>query len=185
VRNLYRVSIILLSLATIYSCKQESITKVPKEAEGYRPIYGDPATIKEVKSEPAKPVGSPGKIYYKGGYIFQVDEGTGIHIVNTANPSQAGRVGFISIKGCHEIAITGNYLFTNNLSDLITVDISDFSKPKVVKRISNAFTTSNTELSTNTELPPERGYFECPDKNKGIVVGWRKEMLQYPKCSNF
>ncbi|MEJ7683183.1 MAG: hypothetical protein WKG06_36070 [Segetibacter sp.] len=112
----------LLSLATICGCEPESITKVPKEAEGYKPVYADPATIKEVKYEPAKPVANAGKIYYKGGYIFQVDEGTGIHIVNAANPSQAGRVGFISIKGCHEIAIKGNYLFTNNLSDLITVD---------------------------------------------------------------
>lgn len=167
----------LLSLATMYGCEPDSVIKVPKEAEGYRPIYADPATIKEVKYESAKPVASAGKIYYKGGYIFQVDEGTGIHIVNAANPSQASRVGFISIKGCHEIAITGNHLFTNNLSDLITVDISDFSKPVVVKRIANAFTA--------TELPPGRGYFECPDKNKGIITGWRKEMLQSPKCSNF
>lgn len=169
----------LLLVATIYGCEAESVTKVPKEAEGYKPIYADPATIQEVKYETAKPVTNAGKIYYKGGYIFQIDEGTGIHIVNTANPSQARRVGFISIKGCHEIAITGNYLFTNNLSDLITVDISDFSKPKVVKRIVHAFTL------TNMELPPERGYFECPDQNKGTVIGWRKEMLQYPKCSNF
>ena len=169
----------LLSLTTIYGCEQESITKVPKEAEGYRPIYGDPATVKEVKYEAAKPVASAGKIYYKGGYIFQVDEGTGIHIVNAANPSQAGRVGFISIKGCHEISIKGNYLFTNNLSDLITIDISDFSKLKVAKRIDNAF------ILTNAELPPESRYFECPDKNKGIIIGWRKDMLQYPKCSNF
>jgi hypothetical protein len=102
--------------------------------------------------------------------------------VDAANPSQAGRVGFISIYGCHEIAITGNFLFTNSLSDLITVDISDFSQPKVVKRIANAFTLANT---INTELPPARGYFECPDKNKGIIIAWRKEMLQSPKCSNF
>ena len=102
--------------------------------------------------------------------------------MNAANPSQTSRVGFISIKGCHEIAITGNYLFTNNFSDLITVDISDFWQPKVVKRIANAFTLSNT---INKELPPARGYFECPDPNKGIITGWRKEMLQSPKCSNF
>ncbi len=169
----------LLGLATIYGCEQESVTKVPKEAEGYRPVYADPATIKEVKYEAAKPVANAGKIYYKGGYIFQIDEGSGIHVVNAADPSQAGRVGFISIKGCHEIAIIGNYLFTNNFSDLITVDISDLSQPKVVKRIANAFTV------TNTDLPPARGYFECPDPNKGIITGWRKEMLQSPKCSNF
>lgn len=49
VRNLYSVSLLLLSLAAIYGCEPESITKVPKEAEGYKPIYADPATVKEVK----------------------------------------------------------------------------------------------------------------------------------------
>lgn len=178
-RNVLNILIIVLGLATMYGCEPESVTKVPKEAEGYRPVYADPATVKEVKYEPAKPVANAGKIYYKGGYIFQVDEGTGIHVVNAVNPPQTRRVGFISIKGCHEIAITGNYLFTNNLSDLITVDISDFSQPKVAKRLANAFAV------TNTDLPPERGYFECPDHNKGIIIGWRKEMLHSPKCSNF
>ncbi len=77
------------------------------------------------------------------------------------------------------LTIAGNYLFTNNLSDLITIDITDFTKPQVVKRIANAFTF------INSELPPARGYFECPDKTKGVVVGWHKEMLESPKCSNF
>lgn len=174
----------LLSLATLCGCKQESVTRVPKEADGYQPIYADPASVKEVKYEAAKPVAEAGKIYYKGGYIFQVDEGTGIHVVDAKDPAKAVRIGFISIKGCHEVAIAGNYLFTNNLSDLITVNISDLSKPKVVKRIDNAFNL-NAFTQNYAELPPERGYFECPDKNKGIVVGWRKAKLQSPKCSNF
>jgi hypothetical protein len=152
---------------------------VPRETEGYKPIYADPALVKEVTYKTATNVTNAGKIYYKNGYIFQVDEGSGIHILNATNPSQTTRIGFISIIGCQEIAITGNYLFTNNVSDLITVDISDYTKPKVVKRVANAFSVNNNEL------PPERGYFECPDPKKGVIVGWRKEKLQYPKCSNF
>lgn len=67
------------------------LPKVPKEAEGYKPVYADPATVEEVKYEAAKPVADAGKIYYKGGYIFQIDLGTGIHIVDAANPSKPGR----------------------------------------------------------------------------------------------
>jgi hypothetical protein len=163
----------------MYGCEPEPFTKVPKEAEGYKPIYADPALVKEVTYKAAIPVTKAGKIYYKGGYIFQVDQGSGIHVINATNPSQTTRIGFISINGCQEIAITGNYLFTNNLHDLITVDISDFTKPQVVKRIAGAFSLNNNEL------PPARGYFECPDPKKGVIIGWRKEMLQSPKCSNF
>jgi hypothetical protein len=153
--------------------------KVPREAEGYKPIYADPSLAKEVKYQSARTVTNAGKIYYKGGYIFQVDQGTGIHIVNATDPSQADRIGFIAINGCQEIAIAGNYLFTNNLTDLITVDISDYTQPKVVKRIANSFSLSNNEL------PPVRGFFECPDKSKGVVIGWAKATLKFPKCSNF
>ncbi|HEX8332420.1 MAG TPA: hypothetical protein VF622_07335 [Segetibacter sp.] len=178
-KNILRISLLFFSFVAMYGCEPEPFTKVPKEAEGYKPIYADPALVKEVTYKAAIPVTKAGKIYYKGGYIFQVDQGSGIHVINATNPSQTTRIGFISINGCQEIAITGNYLFTNNLHDLITVDISDFTKPQVVKRIAGAFSLNNNEL------PPARGYFECPDPKKGVIIGWRKEMLQSPKCSNF
>ena len=170
--------LVLLAIAST-SCDSKSVVDIPRDAEGYKPIYAATSTLKEVSYEPAKSIVIPGKIYYRGGYIFQVDNGTGIHILNAQNPSAAKRIGFISIKGCNEIAITGNHLFTNNYADLITVDITDFTTPKVVKRVEGAFDVSDNEL------PPERGFFECPDNSKGVIIGWRKEMLQSPKCSNF
>jgi hypothetical protein len=179
VKRIFTIPFVLFTVAIYSACQPESAIRIPKEAEGYKPIYADPAIASVVKYESAKPVVNAGKIYYKSGYIFQVDEGTGIHILDATNPAQTSRIGFISIRGCQELAITGNYLFTNNLTDLITVDISDYTKPQVVKRVANAFSLNNNEL------PPGRGYFECPDSKKGVIIGWRKETLQFPKCSNF
>jgi hypothetical protein len=150
----------------------------PSNVLGYKPIYSKNPVTTDVSFKTNQPVQHAGKIYLYNKYIFQVDNGTGIHIIDAAIPSQASRSGFIQVDGCQEISISGHYLYTNNMADLIVIDIADYTHPVLVKRMTHTFNFS----ADQTELPPGKGYFECPDASKGKVVGWYQDTLAQATC---
>ena len=148
-----------------------------KEILGYVPAYGSLADLTEVKSEPAKPIVNAGKIYLYQNYTFQIENGEGIHIINSTDPSNPQKIGFIKVKGCSEISVKNNILYTDNHRDLVGINISNINAIQVVSRLEKVFP------GTNQEYPPAEGvFFECVDPAKGAVIGWTEKMLTNPKC---
>jgi len=84
----------------------------------------------------------------------------------------------LKIPAASELAIKSNYLYTNNMDDLVVFDLSNITSPHLVNRINGAFP------QISQKYPPFNGvYFECPDPSKGIVVGWEEKLLnETPKC---
>jgi hypothetical protein len=140
---------------------------------GYSPVYGSSTDMLVVKSESPQKIVNAGKIYQYGNYTFQMENGEGIHIINTSSRS---KLGFIRVKGCSEISIRNNILYTDNFRDLVSIDISNINDVKVVDRLSTVFP------GINQEYPPYMGYFECVDPSKGTVIGWTQKVLTNPKC---
>lgn len=148
-----------------------------KEILGYAPVYGSLLDLTEVKSEMSKPFVNAGKIYKYAQYTFQIENGEGIHVINSSNPSAAQKIAFIKVKGCSEISIKNNILYTDNYRDLIGINISNINAVQVVSRLEKVFP------GTNQEYPPVDGvFFECADPAKGTVIGWTQKMLTNPKC---
>jgi len=128
---------------------------------GSKPVYAAESVAKQIIYDPQKhPILRSGNIYAFGNFIFQVDIGRGIHVIDNTLPSNADRIGFITVKGCEQISIKGAYLYTNSYADLVTLDISDPIKMRVLTRIPNAF----PEFLYNYPLaePEESGYYTCP-----------------------
>jgi hypothetical protein len=148
-----------------------------KNIQGYRPIYDDVATLDTIQFRSSQPVVHPGKIVTKDQYIFQLEDGIGIHIIDAGIPAQAKRVGFIKVSGCQDLALNSHYLYTNHLADLVAIDIADYTHPMVANRSVFAF-----NISDHSAVPPEAGYFECPDITKGKVVGWYLDTIPEPGC---
>jgi hypothetical protein len=145
--------------------------------QGFSPIYLQPGQVEEIKSLVVQPTVNDGKIYAYQNYIFQNEQYKGFHIIDNSNPANATKIGFLNIPLSTEISIKGNYLYTNNVSDLVVIDISNIANPVLVKRVKNAFPI------IDQNYPPVSGsYFDCVDKSKGIVVGWESKTLQSPKC---
>ena len=161
----------------LFSCTRTSDEISIGRTTTYRPVYLTADRASEIKMEAAKPITSPGKIYAFGNFIYENDINTGIHIINIADRSKPVKVAFINIPLCTEVAVKGNHLYTNNLSDLITFDITDPVNPVLVKRIKNAF------RMPNQKYPPFNNVaFECPDESKGVVVKWEEAEVKNPKC---
>jgi hypothetical protein len=157
-----------------------SCDPVPREdfaVMGYAPVYATNQAATSVSNEAIRSTTHPGKIYAYGNYLFQVEQNEGIHIIDNSNQQQAKKISFLKIPGSSEIAIRNNYLYTNNLNDLVVFDLSNLSSPQLVNRLENAFP------QFSQSYPPFSGvYFECPDPSKGVVIAWEQKSLSSAKC---
>ena len=94
---------------------------------------------KSVKNTESRDLENPGKIYFKEGYIFVIEEMKGIHVINNKDPRNPQKITFIEIPGNVDIAIKNSILFADSYVDLVAIDISDIENPKEVHRIKDVF----------------------------------------------
>lgn len=162
----------------ISSCTRKN-ENLPTTAtvNAFVPIYMQLTDVENIKIEAVTPTIKAGKIYVYGNYIFQNDQYKGFHIINNSNPSAPQKVGFLKVPFSTEIAIKGSFLYCNNVSDLVVIDISNPLIPVLVKRVKNAF-----PLIDQNYPPVSNTYFECADKSKGIIVGWEQKNIPAPNC---
>ena len=147
------------------------------KVEGYVPVYASAQASTMINVEAPKPTASAGKIYAYNQFLFQVEQGKGIHIMDNSDPQQAEKISFLSIPLCSELAIKSNFLYTNNLDDLLVFNISNIQSPQLVSRMEGAFPNEGQQYP-----PMSNVYFECVDPSKGIVIGWEKKIIDNPKC---
>ena len=162
-----------LFLLLFGSCKPES--SYPVDVDGWAPVYvsNEENTI---NATDARTTEHGGKIYVKGPTLYQVEAGKGIHVIDISDPNNAKKIKFINCVGAQELSIKDNYLYTNNINDLVVLDISDISNVKVANR-----KTGSLHMVDAT-APPGTGYFECPEASKGVVIGWEQKNIKNPKC---
>lgn len=167
--------IVALLFGTMFLNSCNNNTK--REEWGYIPIYAATADLKNVHSTTPQPTVLAGKIYRYGKWIFQVEQGKGIHIIDAAQRQNPVKTSFIYIPGCSELSVRMNKLYTNNYRDLIEIDITQPQQIVVTHRLENIFP------SVSQDYPPQAGaWFECPDPSKGTIIAWTEKLLQNPKC---
>jgi hypothetical protein len=165
--------ILLLGLV---SCEVGSGDVTPSQITGWAPVYADATVYDSISVEGVKPTIRAGKIYAYNSFIFQVDQFRGVHIVGNGQSANAAKVAFLKIPFCTEVAVKGNFLYANNLNDLLVFNISNPVSPVLVKRMKDAFP------AIIAHHPEQSGYFECVDPSKGIVVDWQQKTIYNPKC---
>ena len=163
-------------LLFLFSCTPDT-RQLEGQVEAYVPVYASSADISQIAIEAPKPIANAGKIYAYGNYIFQNDVNTGIHIVDNSNRTSPQKISFIKLPLSTEIAVKGNYLYTNNYRDIVVFDITNPANPVFVKRVADVFPPANQKYP-----PFTRAYFECPDETNGIVVRWELKRIDAPKC---
>lgn len=126
-----------------------------------------------VRSEAARDLHDPGKIYLYKNFLFVVEPGTGIHVYDNANPSNPANLSFITVPGCNDVAVKDNTLYADNAVDLVAMDISDPRSVNVSSRTENVF----PEL----DIPADQYYYEIfsnPDPAKFITIGWKDTLIK-------
>jgi hypothetical protein len=150
--------------------------------EAWVPVYtNNTAAIKTISSGPARSIVNSGKIYTVGNLIYQIEQDSGIHIINYANPSSPQKIGFIRSFLCKEVSVKNGLIYTNNFSDLVVIDASNLNAVREVARTEGVF----PDLAV--QYPPKPNnfstvFFECPDPRKGIIIGWQQKTIDNAKC---
>ncbi|GAB3781966.1 hypothetical protein GCM10028818_36860 [Spirosoma horti] len=157
------------------SCGRPYTPPVPTKGDIYRPIYAAYSAMRDVQTLAPQPLRRVGKIYTKDQYLFINEVGSGIHILDNSKPETPVQVAFIRILGNQEIAIKDSILYADNVTDLVALNIADPLNVRLVKRIENAFEYAAYPLATNVR-------FECPDRDRGVVVGWEIAAIENPQC---
>lgn len=155
--------VLLLFIALAFSACLDEYTE---EFTANSPIYLSYEELRAgVKSEGSRELVNPGKIYFKDGYLFIVEEFEGVHIIDNQNPADPQNVGFIEIPGNVDIAIKEDILYADSYIDLVAIDISDINNPTEVDRVK--------AVLPYTLPPADEDYrFAEVNKEKGVVTGW-------------
>ena len=175
-----RVLLIMVILFSLSSCwtkvKPNSYSSNNyKRVWGNKAIYGAEETAKRIfYTDSALPVIIPGNIYAKGNFIYQLEVGRGIHVIDNTVPTQAHRIGFITVNGSSQISIKDDFLYTNSYDDLVVVNISNNNTATEVKRVLHAFPEGRSYYFYIE--PVESGYYECP-RYDSVVIGWKKDSI--------
>jgi hypothetical protein len=163
-------------LVSCFTEDSQPISNVPFDGTGYRPIYSTTEEVAKVSVGAPQPLADPGKIYVFDRYLFVNESGKGVHIIDNADPENPKNLSFISIVGNYDIAVKDNWLYADNLSNLLVFDIADPKAPKHTKTVEAA-------IPINSYPPYINVYFECVEAKKGVVIGWEKvPMSEQPKC---
>ena len=158
------------------SCEDDPDNELPGALQAYVPVYMTTSQKNYIYTSSERATEKSGKIYAFGNYIFQNDLNEGIHIIDNSDRKNPKKIAFLHIPYNTEFAVKGNYIYANNVNDLIVVDVRDIMNPVVVKRMENAFPY------VSQDYPQQTGYFVCPDPKKGIVVAWESQNVKTPKC---
>lgn len=140
----------------------------------YSPVY---MSVEEVRQEvapgPAQDLVTPGKMYFKDGYIFISEINKGIHVIDNSDPTNPTAVSFIKIPGNHDIAAKGNILYADSYMDMVAIDISTPTRAVQIGREEDVFPYGAWH----------DGLWADPDS--GIAVDWiEKEITEELPCTN-
>jgi len=153
---------ILLLLIIFFTSSCTDDCEITHTYVSYEPVYLTTEEIREsVEYLPAREINSPGRIYYKDGFLYINEVGKGIHVIDNRNPQQPQKLGFVNLPGNFDLAAKGNYLYADSYVDLVILDISDPSNVVEVNR----------EYSVFAEYDYYAGIW---DENKGLIVEWEE-----------
>jgi LVIVD repeat len=133
----FKPAVAILLLLAWTSCNKDRCVQTYTY---YQPVYKTTQEVRDnIKSNPARAVEHPGKIYVYGRYIFLNELDRGIHIIDNSVPANPRQVSFIDIPGCVDLAVKGNILYADAYTDLVVLDINDPLQVTLKKVVEDVF----------------------------------------------
>jgi hypothetical protein len=134
--NIIFLALSFVSIFLLQSCGEDCQQIVTYTA--YVPVYkSSEELLPKVSYIAQRELKKPGKIYYYGNYILINEQNEGVHIIDNSNLKAPIKIGFISIEGNIDIALRDNYIYADDFYNLLVIDISTITDPKIVSHIPN------------------------------------------------
>ena len=168
---------LLLSTGLTACFTEPDLAPLPAQTTGLAPLYAADGDWQRIERQAPQAITQLGKLYYKDGYLFATEIGQGIHVFDNTDPESPEKIAFLRIPGCSELSIKGQVLYANNVTDLVSLDLSNPAVLPLLDRQRDVFKRAGG-------LFPEdyRGFFECADPARGTVLAWYETELSNPQC---
>ena len=157
------------------SCEPEA--RADLIVTGLRPVYAASDAWQRVSLEGPREIQHLGKLAMKDAMLFVNERNAGIHIINNADSVNPVPIGFLNIPGNTDFDFKGDVLYADNYVDLVVMQVHPDWSFTITERIKDLY-------RSGVPAYPEgyRGYFECADPSRGVVVDWMETELINPKC---
>ncbi|MBL7973450.1 MAG: hypothetical protein JNJ85_00965 [Candidatus Kapabacteria bacterium] len=169
-KNLFLyVRVVVIPLIFI-QCNDYSLPPRSPSYSSYQPILTDRTSLDKIAFTKPEKVINAGKVYVYNNYVLLNEVDKGFHIIDNTDPVIPVNIGFLSVIASHDAVIRQNVLYCDNATDLISIDVTDFAKPKVVGRIKNVFPEQTPP--DGLPLSPENVPYNKPANT--VIISWRK-----------
>lgn len=141
-------------------------SKIISQSKEY-PVYLDMSEIAKIQVKSSLPQVAPFKIVSNDKYYFVGDKLKGIHVYE----KKAGSVSYLCFIECgliKDLDITGNWLFCNNFTDLVVLDVSNPLQTNILHRQINHFNRYSSYKEA-WNIPWVEG--------KGLIAGMETHVL--------
>lgn len=130
----------LAMIASLTSCVEDNCESTRTFIE-FESIYVQPEEFRgdNISYMENRQLENPGKIYYYNNILMVNERYEGIHLYDNANPEAPSYLGFIAIPGNLDVSIKNNIMYADNYVDLLTIDVSDLTSPKLLDRQEEVF----------------------------------------------
>ena len=167
---------VLVSLI-LGACTKDTCTNT-MTYDRYDPVYVLPEEYRiEISAGSSQELVNPGKIYFYKNYILINEPRVGFHVINNQNPSNPVNEMFVKVPGNVDMAIMNDVLYLDSYTDLLAVDVSDITNPRLLERKENVFTSfyhsGPDGLLSHYEKSEESQTIDCSDSNWGSWF-WRR-----------
>lgn len=127
-------SVFLITIFTFQGCLKDTCSDTQTYTQ-WVPVFKTDAEMNVNPTfEVARQLQNPGKIYFYDKFLLINEQKKGIHIIDNSNLKSPKNVGFIKIDGNIDMAIKGDMLYVDSYDDLLSVDITNITAPKLAKR---------------------------------------------------
>ena len=144
---------------------------------GWRPVYITPEEAYDIGAEEPRAFVDAITPVAFGDRLYVVDRLLGVHVIDNADPSAPVSLAFIRIPGVTTATVTADRLYADNYGDIVTLDISELDRVRVLDRDTGAFGLAVVDYPEG-----QWGWFECVDPARGFVVAWEEAVLDDPQC---
>ena len=110
-------------------------------------------------------------------YLFIVENGEGLHVIDNSDPANPEAVTFMEVPGGQGIAVRNDILYLNQYTDLVAFDLSDPTEPSFISRTEDVFepysvfaeVLPNGDFVANWSATGEERVVDCnsPDAGAG------------------
>ncbi len=113
----------------------------------------------------------PGKIYFYNDLILINEIRKGIHWIDNTDPNNPIPLGFLPIPGNHDMAIQNDILYADGYTDLLLIDISNYSDPRLIERREDIFQShyfsNSNRIASHLEPTEITETIDCSEPNWG------------------